>query len=315
MATSKKFTQAEKDYLNSIMAAADLTFDATFPGAGTPASPFTLTPVITAIRGGYTGTMQDLYNLITAGNVTPAAPTGGVVDDTANTFGFTVNPTYAALSDYEYRINAGAWTVVTANPISVGNIAVAIGALEVRVKAATGRNVSVALINATAFAVGGVALSSKFIDNGLASGTSTYNGQVFEPDIAYLTTAGTSSLYTDNTAVANTAYSDFYRSMRYSDNVHPSLTFGSLTNGNYTVYLHYQSFSAGATFIITINGTQVANNVNIATEAGGTARAWIKSFIVTVSDGQIIIAHTNISGNLCLAGIEIVAQGIASKLV
>lgn len=88
------------------------------------------------------------------GNITPAAPTAGVVDDTADTFNWTNNPTYTALSDYEYTLDGGStYSTVTAKPISVGNVAKAIGQVGVRVKAATGRNVSATLFNASAFNV------------------------------------------------------------------------------------------------------------------------------------------------------------------
>jgi hypothetical protein len=82
--------------------------------------------------------------------ITPAAPTGGTVDDAADTFTFTLNPSYAA-SEHEYSLNGASYVACSSNVISVGNVAVAIGDLKVRVKAATGRNASADLTNATAF--------------------------------------------------------------------------------------------------------------------------------------------------------------------
>lgn len=85
--------------------------------------------------------------------ITPAAPTGGVVDDTANTFAFTPTPGYLATA-HEYNLNGAGYVDVTANPIVVGDINVAIGALLVRVKAVPGvNNASATLSNATAFTV------------------------------------------------------------------------------------------------------------------------------------------------------------------
>jgi hypothetical protein len=95
--------------------------------------------------------------------ITPAAPTGGVVDDTANTFTFTLNPSYAA-SEHEYQIGAGSWTACSSNVISVGNVAISIGDLKVRVSADTGRNASSNLTNATAFTVSG-GVTTLFLDN------------------------------------------------------------------------------------------------------------------------------------------------------
>lgn len=88
-------------------------------------------------------------------NITPSAPTSGVVDDLTNTFSFTESSGYTvAAGDYEYSVNGGAYAAVTANPIPVGDVAIAIGQLKVRVKAATGRNASAALTNTQAFHAG-----------------------------------------------------------------------------------------------------------------------------------------------------------------
>ena len=105
---------------------------------------------------------QDGFQLVTTGaNITPPAPTSPVTDDTANTFGWTNSAGYA-LSDHEYSLDGGAtYLSATANPQPVGNIAKAIGQVLVRVKAATGRNVSAALANTSAFTA---SVSSIFIE-------------------------------------------------------------------------------------------------------------------------------------------------------
>jgi hypothetical protein len=87
---------------------------------------------------------------------TPAAPTVGVVDDTADTFNWTNNPLFPDVSDYETTVNGGgAWSTATAKPFAVGNVAKAIGQVGVRVKAVGGNNPSAGLFNATAFNLGG----------------------------------------------------------------------------------------------------------------------------------------------------------------
>lgn len=89
-----------------------------------------------------------------SGNITPAAPTQGTVNDTLNTFDWTNSSGYTALGDYEYTLNGGStYTTVTAKPIDIGNVAKSIGQVGVRVKAATGRNASATLFNASAFTV------------------------------------------------------------------------------------------------------------------------------------------------------------------
>lgn len=86
----------------------------------------------------------------------PAAPTAGVVNDANNTFAWTNATGFNQSSDYEYSLNSGqSWSGVSSNPISVGNRALAIGAVQVRVKAApsSSRPAGDALANAQAFTV------------------------------------------------------------------------------------------------------------------------------------------------------------------
>jgi hypothetical protein len=87
---------------------------------------------------------------------TPAAPTNPVQDDTANTFGWTNVTGFDAPGDYEYSLNSGTdWTTCTANPISVDNVALAIGAVQVRVKAdaTTSRPVGAVLVSTAAYTI------------------------------------------------------------------------------------------------------------------------------------------------------------------
>ncbi|RRJ64020.1 carbohydrate-binding protein [Paenibacillus oralis] len=66
----------------------------------------------------------------------PAAPTGPVVDDTANTFGWTYVPGFEQPSDYQFSTDGGStWTTATANPQIVGPVAYEAGQVQVRVKA------------------------------------------------------------------------------------------------------------------------------------------------------------------------------------
>ncbi len=96
------------------------------------------------------GTAQDYFSTgaITQGPG-PNAPTGGVVDDDANTFTFTK----IADTTYEYKINDGNWMELAndATNISVGNILVPIGGLQVRVKGNDNVETGAILTNETAF--------------------------------------------------------------------------------------------------------------------------------------------------------------------
>ncbi|MFG1732963.1 GH92 family glycosyl hydrolase [Paenibacillus sp. 843] len=66
----------------------------------------------------------------------PAAPTEPVVDDKANTFGWTYVPGFEKATDYQYSTDGGkSWRSVTANPQTVGPVAYDAGQVQVRVKA------------------------------------------------------------------------------------------------------------------------------------------------------------------------------------
>ncbi|KQC02109.1 GDSL-type esterase/lipase family protein [Pedobacter sp. Hv1] len=88
--------------------------------------------------------------------VTPDAPTAGVVDAQVFTFGFTVNPEYSALSNYQYRYQETgqsftSYLEVTQNPIQLPNKNIAVNKLEVRIKAIGINYASEALKNSTAY--------------------------------------------------------------------------------------------------------------------------------------------------------------------
>jgi hypothetical protein len=87
--------------------------------------------------------------------LTPAAPTAGTVNDVYNTFSWSPNPQYLDVGDYEYSNNNGiAWLPVTTNPIGIGNNAIPIGHLQLRVKAIpSANNPGRILSNAQAFTI------------------------------------------------------------------------------------------------------------------------------------------------------------------
>lgn len=64
----------------------------------------------------------------------PAAPTGGVVDDAANTFDWSWVTGFESAQDYEYRVESGNWQPVSIKPISLLDKAYAQNSIEVRVK-------------------------------------------------------------------------------------------------------------------------------------------------------------------------------------
>jgi len=86
---------------------------------------------------------------------TPAAPGFVSQDDAANTYVFTPTSGYTATA-HEYAINGGAFQNATSSTISVGDVAIPVGSLVVRVKEVAGvNNAGATRSNATAFTVAG----------------------------------------------------------------------------------------------------------------------------------------------------------------
>lgn len=84
----------------------------------------------------------------------PAAPTAPVVDDKANTFGWTAVPGFSQATDYEISTDGGAkWKAATANPQTVGPMDYATGQIQVRVKANESLNITFGheLVSPTAY--------------------------------------------------------------------------------------------------------------------------------------------------------------------
>lgn len=79
-------------------------------------------------------------------------PPDPVVDDDEDTFGFTFLSNRTNVSFYEYSTDNGvSWNDVTANPISVGNVAIPAGHLHVRLKGNENYHEGDALTNPSAF--------------------------------------------------------------------------------------------------------------------------------------------------------------------
>ncbi len=65
----------------------------------------------------------------------PTAPTNAVLDDDANTFGWTNLEGFTQPSDYEYTTDGGAtWTACSSNPQNIGDLTIALGDAQVRVR-------------------------------------------------------------------------------------------------------------------------------------------------------------------------------------
>jgi len=147
-----------------------------------------------ATASGYAGSSYATDDATTdvPGNITPAAPTSPVTNDTTNTFNWTNNPTYTNVSDYEQTLDGGdTITNLSAKPIVVGNIYLPAGEVGVRVKAATGRNISPWLYNSVAFTITPDAPTIPITDNtGDTFGWTNSSGYVSVSDYEFTTDSG-----------------------------------------------------------------------------------------------------------------------------
>lgn len=96
---------------------------------------------------------------VTTGGGRPAAPTGAVVNDGFNTFGWTNVSGYADLADYEYSTDGGkTWMPVTANPQPLEDADYPAGMVMVRIKEdeAAGIPAGAPLVSSQAFTVNSI---------------------------------------------------------------------------------------------------------------------------------------------------------------
>ncbi len=86
----------------------------------------------------YLPTETDLTSYVAILDVAnrPATPAEPIVDDENNTFAWTFSTGFEDINDYEFSINAGNdWTNCTENPLNIGDIALSIGDVRVRILA------------------------------------------------------------------------------------------------------------------------------------------------------------------------------------
>ena len=108
--------------------------------------------------------------------------------------------------------------------------------------------------------------------------------------------------------IANTPDPDLYKSERYGN-----LTYNvPVSNGNYTVRLHFAEIFGGAQsvgarlFDVDIEGVQVLDDYDIFATVGFRT-AVVESFNTTVSDGSLDIVFTTVVDNAKISAIEIIA--------
>jgi len=141
-----------------------------------------------------------------------------------------------------------------------------------------------------------------------AGGSASYTdaaGNIWSADTGF---SGGSTVDRGNIAIANTNDDRIYQTERYGMSGYAF----SVPSGSYTVRLHFAETYTGTTacgqrvFDVNVEGTAI-NGLDVFCQAGGRNIALIKSFSVTVSDGQLNISFTPHANNAEINGIEILS--------
>jgi len=115
----------------------------------------------------------------------------------------------------------------------------------------------------------------------------------------------------DTTGVANAAPADVYRSVLHRVTAtasYPAFDLTEVGDGSYTVRLHFADAYTGPRHInVDIEGQRVLSDYDISSDAGGVNTAVVKSFPVTVSDGDgmTIQLGSEDDGDAFIAGMEV----------
>jgi hypothetical protein len=143
------------------------------------------------------------------------------------------------------------------------------------------------------------------IDAGGSANYTDSKGNVWQADTGF---TGGNSVDRGNIPIANAADPKIYQTEHYGMT---SASY-SVPNGSYTVNLYFaETYLTGAgqrIFNVAINGKPVLSNFDVFAQAGGAKTGLIKSFPVTVGNGQVTISFTSVTQNPEINGIEILPQ-------
>lgn len=226
-----------------------------------------------------------------AANITPPAPTAGVVDDTANTFDWTNAAGYVT-ADHETSINGGTtWTAAT-KPLSVGNVALAIGQVMVRVKAATGRNAGPTLANSTAFTVAATDTTAPTVTSATAINATTIR-VVFSEVVTDSITAG--SIAFKKNGAANNPTARTGSGTNTIDYTVPTMAAGDTILRSYVVATGDIKDAAGNE-MAAFTDVAVTNSISGGTFSNTNRLAFYKNTSMVRSGGKVT-KWTNADGN------------------
>ena len=132
------------------------------------------------------------------------------------------------------------------------------------------------------------------------------DGNTWQPDTGF---TGGGMVNRGNIQIANTQNPGMYRTEHWGMNVFSR----PVPNGRYTVLLHfaetYPEITAAGQRVFTVKvENQEIKDLDVFKEAGGAAKALVKTVPVTVNDGKLDITFTFGEQNPEINGIEIIPQ-------
>ncbi|MBN1809910.1 MAG: DNRLRE domain-containing protein [Planctomycetes bacterium] len=141
-------------------------------------------------------------------------------------------------------------------------------------------------------------------------GSNTYDVVDWERDDGYVTGGSdwTNPNTVDTSGVANAAPAEVYRSVRHTG---PHSYAISVDSGTYTLRLHFADHYTGPRDTkYTAEDVVILDHFDYASEAGGTDKALVKDFSITVNDGVLNILCEDYGGtDVFEGGIEIIGGG------
>jgi Malectin domain len=144
------------------------------------------------------------------------------------------------------------------------------------------------------------------IDAGATKPTTDADGNVWQADTGF---SGGGMVDRGNIPISNTRNPAIYRTEHWGMNVFSM----AVPNGRYNVLLHfaetYPEITQAGQRVFTMKvEDQEIKNLDIFKEAGGAAKALVKTVPVSVSDGKLDITFTFGEQNPEINGIEIISQ-------
>lgn len=130
--------------------------------------------------------------------------------------------------------------------------------------------------------------------------------------------SGNTYFVSGTTAISGTSDPTLYQTERWGNFSYAI----PVSNGSYTVKLYFaEIYATGANqrkFNVTAEGTQILTNYDIFADAGGANKAVVKSFPVTVNDGQLNLNFISVVTNSKVSAIEVIPNnasgGFSSSL-